>query len=45
VPKGDYQVYVSGDEYEWFLPTVKVASDVTIKAELSQPLGSWRKLG
>ncbi|MDY7080380.1 MAG: carboxypeptidase-like regulatory domain-containing protein [Chloroflexota bacterium] len=44
VPKGDYELYVWGNEYERFLPTVKVASDVTIKAELLQPLGSWRSL-
>jgi len=43
VPKGDYQLYILGDDKEIFKPTVKVASDVTIKAELSQPLGSWRK--
>jgi hypothetical protein len=35
VPTGDYQLYVKGDGKDTFLPTVKVASDVTIKAELA----------
>jgi hypothetical protein len=34
VPTGDYQLYVLGDYKDTFKPTVKVASDVTIKAEL-----------
>ena len=34
VPKGEYPLYVSAHEYKTFQTTVKVASDVTIKAEL-----------
>jgi hypothetical protein len=35
VPKDEYQLYVLGDGKEYFLPTVDVTGDVTIKAELS----------
>jgi hypothetical protein len=41
VPKGDYQLYVKGDYKRIYLPTVKVASDVTIKAELSVIEREW----
>ena len=34
VPKGEYELYVSKNEYETFQTTVKVASDVAVKAEL-----------
>ena len=34
VPKGDYQLHVSGDGKESSWPIVKVASDIAIKAEL-----------
>jgi len=34
VPKGDYQLYASGQGKESSRPTVKVASDITIKAEV-----------
>jgi hypothetical protein len=37
VPKGDYQANVRGDGKEAFLGIVKIASDVTLKAELSVP--------
>jgi len=41
VPQGDYQLYVSGDGKDTLLPTVKVASDVTIKAELLVREREW----
>ena len=41
VPKGDYQFYIKGDDKDTLLPTVKVASDVTIKAELSVREREW----
>jgi hypothetical protein len=34
LPKGEYQVYVSGNGKELFLPIVKVAGDLTIQAEV-----------
>ena len=37
VPKGDYQLYVSREGKDTFLPAVKVAGDVTLKAELLTP--------
>jgi hypothetical protein len=37
VPKDEYQLYVSGDGKEYFLPTVEIVSDITIKAELLIP--------
>ncbi len=43
VPRGNYQLYVWDDRYEKILPTVKVGSELTIKAELSDPLHSWRQ--
>jgi len=43
VPRGTYQLYVWGDEYEKIVPSVKVDSDLTIKAALSDPLSSWRQ--
>ena len=43
VPRGKYQLYVWGDEYEKVVPSVKVDSDLTIKPELSDPLYSWRQ--
>jgi len=44
VPRGKYQLYVWGDEYEKVVPSVKVDSDLTKKVELSAPLSSWRQL-
>jgi hypothetical protein len=44
VPRGVYQLYVWGEQYEKMLPSVEVESDLTVEAELSQPLGSWRML-
>jgi hypothetical protein len=44
VPRGNYQLYIWGDEYEKVVPSVKVESDLTIKAEPSEPLSSWRQL-
>jgi hypothetical protein len=44
VPRGVYQLYVWGEEYERMVPTIKVESDLTVEAELSQRLGSWRML-
>jgi len=41
VPEGDYQLYASGDDKDTLLPTVKVASDVTIKAELLVREREW----
>jgi hypothetical protein len=41
VPKGDYQLYVSGDGKDTFQPAVQVASDVTIKAELLVREREW----
>jgi len=44
VPKGDYQLYVWRDDKGTLLPTLRVASDVTIKAELSPVCdSSWMK--
>jgi hypothetical protein len=43
VAKGDYQLYVSTDEYEKLLPSVKVDGDLTLAVELSEPLDAWRK--
>jgi hypothetical protein len=37
VPKGEYQLYVTKNEYKTFQTNVVVASDITIKAELSVP--------
>ncbi len=34
VPEGEYELYVSKDEYHGFRTAVKVADDITIKAEL-----------
>lgn len=34
VPKGEYEFYVSKDNYDMFQTSVTVASDVTIKVEL-----------
>lgn len=45
VAQGDYQLYVAGDEHEKLVPAVTVAGDVTIRAELSDPLNSWREIG
>jgi hypothetical protein len=44
VPRGVYQLYVWGEEYEKMVPSVNVESDLTVEAELSQRLGSWRML-
>jgi hypothetical protein len=41
VPKGDYQLYVKGDNKDTFLPTVQVASDVAVKAELMVSEREW----
>jgi hypothetical protein len=43
VPSGKYQLYVWDDEYEKIVPSVEVGSDLTIEAELSAPVGSWRQ--
>ena len=37
MPTGNYQLYVSREGKETFLPTVEITGDVTIKAELSAP--------
>jgi len=34
VPKGNYELYVSKNEYETFQTTVEVANDVAVKVEL-----------
>ena len=44
VPAGTYQLYVWSEEHEKVVPSLKVESDLTIKAELSEELSSWRSL-
>jgi hypothetical protein len=44
VPRGKYQLYVWGDEYEKVVPSLKVDGDLTEKVVLSAPLSSWRQL-
>jgi len=44
VPRGKYQLYVWGDEYEKVVPSVKVDGNLTKRVELSAPLSSWRQL-
>ena len=34
VPKGEYELYVSKDDYKEFQTTIEVAGDVTVKAEM-----------
>jgi hypothetical protein len=43
VPRGKYQLYVWGEEYEKLVPSINVDGDLTIEAELSAPLSSWRQ--
>jgi len=44
VPAGTYQLYVWSEEHEKVVPSLKVEGDLTIKAELSEELSSWRSL-
>jgi hypothetical protein len=44
VPRGVYQLYAWGEQYEKMLPSIEVESDLTVQAELSKPRGSWRML-
>ena len=43
VPKGKYQLYVSTEEREKYVPSVNVDSDLAIKVELSDLRGTWRE--
>lgn len=44
VPKGVYQLYVTGGLHEKLVPTVVVDDDVTIQVVLTEPIHSWRML-
>jgi hypothetical protein len=41
VPKGEHELYVSKSDYDTFQTSVEVASDLTIKAELSVEEKEW----
>jgi hypothetical protein len=44
MPRGRYQLYVWGDDYEKVVPSLNVDSDLTKKVVLSAPLSAWRQL-